>query len=385
MRLLFASEHRTERTPDGRLWADSALRRALERYEATDTQLAILVRVTHAASSSPGTTCLNPDIVVHELPPYCGARGYLLSTLRVRRRARAAVESSDRVVVRVPGPIGFRVARETHAQGRPFSAEIVGDPWDVFAPQAGSRPLRRIIRLVARAQLRWLAAHGSVVCYVTAQHLQRRYPAGVNAKQFAISNVALVPGDFRCKPRIHPPQDPLRIATVASLNQPYKRVDLLLRLARLLGERSIPTRLVVIGDGALRPSLERLSFEIGVDCQFVGQISRRDVLRSFDVSDIYVSTSLVEGLPRATIEAMARGLPAFAFDAGGTAELRPGTSISPPADVHHMASSIGPLVHDPNRYRAHSEQSLLTAACYNLERLQPTTDALVAAVIGDGT
>ncbi|GAB3976194.1 glycosyltransferase family 4 protein [Plantactinospora veratri] len=81
-----------------------------------------------------------------------------------------------------------------------------------------------------------------------------------------------------------------------------------------------------LGDGRYRPRLERLATDLGVRRQvhFTGTISAAtEVRRQLDAADLFVMPSRTEGLPKALIEAMARGLPAVATSVGGIPELLP--------------------------------------------------------------
>ena len=66
--------------------------------------------------------------------------------------------------------------------------------------------------------------------------------------------------------------------------------------------------LIVVGDGPLRPEVERATGPIRV----LGE--RRDVSRLLSASDLFISTGRREGLSLALLEAMAHGLPAVVSD-----------------------------------------------------------------------
>ena len=93
----------------------------------------------------------------------------------------------------------------------------------------------------------------------------------------------------RSLPPILPPC-PRRIIHVGRL-VPEKRVDLLLRVARLLSERFTDLELLVVGDGPERSNLERLAQEIGLGdrARFVGAVHDPETLgRYFRASRVYV-------------------------------------------------------------------------------------------------
>jgi len=74
---------------------------------------------------------------------------------------------------------------------------------------------------------------------------------------------------------------------------------------------------------------------------------REDVPKLMFASDIFVLTSLWEGLPGVVLEAMAVGLPVVATDVGGTPELvEDGTNgfLIPPGNPMKMADAIEKLI-----------------------------------------
>jgi glycosyltransferase involved in cell wall biosynthesis len=92
--------------------------------------------------------------------------------------------------------------------------------------------------------------------------------------------------------------------------------------------------LLLVGDGSLRPSLEKLAVDLGVDSsvRFVG--SSRDVPSWLAKAQIFVfSTTAQEGLGSVLLEALAAGLPVVASDVPACREVlengRWGTLVKP--------------------------------------------------------
>lgn len=81
------------------------------------------------------------------------------------------------------------------------------------------------------------------------------------------------------------------------------------------------SRLLLIGDGALRRELESQSKELGIEdrVKFLGQ--RADVHKLLHIMDIFVLPSLSEGMSNVILEAMASRLPVVATNVGNNSEL----------------------------------------------------------------
>jgi glycosyltransferase involved in cell wall biosynthesis len=138
-----------------------------------------------------------------------------------------------------------------------------------------------------------------------------------------------------------------------------KRVDLLVRAVARARESGAPTRLAVVGDGALRPDLERLAAELGVSQHVCFAGYRAEMVEITAAADIAVLSSDNEGTPVSLIEAAAAGKPAVATLVGGvrdvvTSETGP---IVPTGDPERLAESIVGLAGDPTLRAAMGEQA----------------------------
>ena len=104
-----------------------------------------------------------------------------------------------------------------------------------------------------------------------------------------------------------------------------KNVPLLLRAMHLLFRKhdasDMPLRLLLVGDGPLRSSLEQQVVSLGLNCcvEFLGESSDTPALMR--ASDFVVSPSFREGLSNVILEAMMMGRPVIASAVGGSVEL----------------------------------------------------------------
>jgi glycosyltransferase involved in cell wall biosynthesis len=158
---------------------------------------------------------------------------------------------------------------------------------------------------------------------------------------------------------VHP--DVLRLVTVGSLEQLYKGVDVLIRAVALCRSTLPRIQLVVVGDGRYRDDLRRLAAFLGAaDCvTFVGMLPQGAAIRrELDRADLFVLPSRTEGLPRAMIEAMARGLPCIGTSVGGIPELLPEEDMVPPGDAAVLATKILEVAGDAYRRSSMSRRNL---------------------------
>jgi glycosyltransferase involved in cell wall biosynthesis len=100
-----------------------------------------------------------------------------------------------------------------------------------------------------------------------------------------------------------------------------KRLDILVETVAILAREGVPVRLELIGDGPLRPELERQVNELGLQGSVCLHGSVLDPESVYHALDVVVQSSVREGLPNALLEAAAAGCAIVATAAGGSAEI----------------------------------------------------------------
>jgi glycosyltransferase involved in cell wall biosynthesis len=110
------------------------------------------------------------------------------------------------------------------------------------------------------------------------------------------------------------------VGTVLRL-EPIKGPETFIAAAGRIASRLPKTRFVIVGDGSLRPSLERRVAELGLAdrLQFLGE--RSDIAELLSTMSVFVLPSLVEGMSMALLEAMAAARPIVATRVGGNVNL----------------------------------------------------------------
>ena len=125
----------------------------------------------------------------------------------------------------------------------------------------------------------------------------------------------------------------------------------LLRAFALVVKDYPQSRLLIAGQGDLRPLLENLQRELGLEgsIEFLGV--RKDVPDLMNVADGFVISSAWEGLPMVLLEAAATALPLVATDVGGVSEividgkngfLRPSQDAAALAEAMMQVMSLSP-------------------------------------------
>lgn len=162
----------------------------------------------------------------------------------------------------------------------------------------------------------------------------------------------IVLDDYRCEETPHRRRETmLRAIHVARLN-PVKDQQNLLRAVRKVVDEVPEFTLEIAGDGQERARLEELSASLNLQkhVRFLGM--RDDVADLLNAADMFVLSSLSEGISLTLLEAMAAGLPVVATDVGGNREVvvdgETGLLV-PKQDSDRLAHAILSLVRDPGR------------------------------------
>jgi len=138
------------------------------------------------------------------------------------------------------------------------------------------------------------------------------------------------------------------ILSVGRLSKEKAHADLILAFQQLCGTRA-DYKLVIVGEGPERASLEATAADLGIDTRvvFTGQIS--DVRPFYATADVFVLPSHSEGSPNVLLEAMGAEVPVVATAVGGVPEIvedETSALLIPPGDPRAMANAIDRLVKD---------------------------------------
>lgn len=363
-----------DRAPDGRVFPRNpalTYERFFQRYLEVFEEVLVAARV---GSLQGEPVCPHPSsgpgVSFVDMPVYSGIADLVFAWPEIRRQLSEAIKESDSYFLRVPDFLGTLAWMELKRSGLPYAVEVVGDPADSL--QAGSikHPLRPFIRWLAIRHLRAQCAGASAAAYVTEHTLQRRYPPGSQAFITHYSSIDLPREWFTQEPR-HFWRPAERLVFVGSLEVMYKAPDVLLKALKILSDRGIRLNLDIVGDGRCRPQLEATVQGLGLDGQVVfrGKVPYNEILGHLDAADLFVLPSRTEGLPKAMIEAMARGLPCIGSTAGGIPELLPPEDLVPPGDALNLANKIMEVVGDPERLSRMSARNLAEAKKYRVDVL----------------
>jgi glycosyltransferase involved in cell wall biosynthesis len=150
-----------------------------------------------------------------------------------------------------------------------------------------------------------------------------------------------------------PPGVPV-VGNVAALTG-HKDHATLVEAIALLRARIPEARLLVAGEGELRPALEARVRDRGLGDRVVFAGFRRDLDRLLPAFSVFCLSSRLEGLGTSLLDAMAFGLPVVATAAGGIPEaVEDGVTgrVTPPGDPAALAEALADVLGDEARRQA---------------------------------
>ncbi len=317
-----------------------------------------------------------PGVKFFPMPEYIGPVQYLLKRGQIQTRAREVYSPNSAVII-TPSTAGTALLKILSKSSHPYGLEVGADPYDVLAPGAIKSPLRPLLRQVLPRQLRKDCRRASAALYVTKAALQKRYPCPNYS--VGVSDVELPSRYVLEAPRIYNDrQTQFGLVMIGSLEQLYKAPHIAITAIALCAQQGIDLSLKIIGDGKHRPELEQQAADLGIRerIQFLGKLPAGDrIFAELDQADVFLMPSFQEGLPRAMVEAMARGKPCIATAVGGIPELLPPEDLVAAGDAAALANKIQAVLTHPDRMSQMSAQNLKTAMGYVEEVLRQQRNA----------
>ena len=131
-----------------------------------------------------------------------------------------------------------------------------------------------------------------------------------------------------------------------------KRIDLLLLAFSTVLSRFPQARLLIAGEGNLIYEMQEFAIKLGISEAVIWLGFCREIPRFLAALDIYIQSSINEGLSLSILEAMAAGKPVIATDVGGGNELiedgETGLLIQP-GSPSAIANAIIDLIERPDK------------------------------------
>ena len=384
MKLLFVYDHRFYRDASGAAFTSGSLPahvwdRYLEHFDSVEVIArdgGPLPAGSHFAPSNA------PWVTFNLIPNMTSYRQQLLRPKGLKERIRSSIQSASAVLIRLPSELGFIAAAECRRLGKPYAVEVVGCAWDALVHHGSLAG--RIYAPFFFLRTRNAVRHAPLALYVTSRWLQGRYPtAGDSYPVSDVEIAALDEAEIRARQlRLDaiaagkPPQ----LGTVASLRIRSKGIQTALAALEVLRNEGFELPYRVLGGGDRAPWIALAESHGVADLvSFDGVRPAGHGVRTWlDSIDIHLQPSFHEGLPRATVEAMSRGIACIGSTCGGIPELLPQDRLHSPGDVAGLAGRIRDIATNPDKLAEAGKRDLETASAFQPERLAATRSEFLA-------
>lgn len=364
-------DHRFLRDPHGRIYSEGKITNAvIARYRELADDVVIVSRLRDVPSAE---YLVELDTTGVFMAPVKGLSigrilgFHLLSNIQLIWHEFTAART---VVVRVPSFLSLFALPMLLLQRKIYFVEVVGLPKEAVSGK-GSGFVYKLIGNIMLHITRLIVRKASGAIYVTQSALQSEFPnRGLTA---AASNVELPMAPLIHGTRTYEaPNMPMKIGLIGSYSTNYKGIDIAIRAIAALHLQGVACALHILGSGDDAPYRKLAE---NLDCAQMVHFDgiRRggiEVAEWLDNMDIYIQPSRQEGLPRALVEAMARGLPAIGSDLAGIPELLPTRWLIPTDDVNALADRVRILLASQEERQTAGEANLLRARDYDREVLR---------------
>jgi L-malate glycosyltransferase len=149
-----------------------------------------------------------------------------------------------------------------------------------------------------------------------------------------------------------PPPVLFHVSNFRPIKRPLDLIEVLVRV-----RRSVPARLVLIGDGPERAAVETRARALGLGDAVRSLGRRRDFAAMLAQADGFLLTSENESFGVAALEALACGVPVFGYKVGGVPEVvaEGSGTLVPVGDVDALARAVIAGISDRRAHQAMAE------------------------------
>ena len=212
---------------------------------------------------------------------------------------------------------------------------------------------------------------------VVSDAVRKSYPAILHKKMIVIPNPVKMPEDIKQKKN-------KTILNVGRLD-PQKDQETLIRAFAQLATNNPEWSLNIIGEGELRPNLEKLTEELNLQNRIALPGLKKDIGSEYAAASIFAMTSRYEAFGLATAEAMSYGLPAIGFaDCPGTNEIIKdglnGLLIKSDNRVENLAQALRTLIENDDLRQKLGKGGKKSLAPYQLEKIATLWEKLINEV-----
>ena len=139
-------------------------------------------------------------------------------------------------------------------------------------------------------------------------------------------------------------------------------------------KKQIPTKLILVGDGPEKQSIERLSKQLNLHHDVIPLGKVADPKEILGLADLFILPSETESFGLSALEAMAMKVPVISTNSGGLPEVNlEGKTgfLSNVGDIQDMSKNSLKLLKDPDLLEQFRQNAFSQAMKFDIEKVLP--------------
>lgn len=307
----------------------------------------------------------------HLTDKYTSVPNLIKNKKKIEKELVNLIDQADVVLTRLPSVLGFIAGKIAIKKNKPLWVEQVGNGKEALSSYGSM--LGKVAAPFFEYENKKIIKKADFASYVTESKLQKDYPPKKDVITVSLSNVII--NTILEEKDINDNRffgDIFKIGLIGGFDAKYKGQDILLNALSLLEEdirKNIKICFVGKGDYTwIIEQAENLNLKNNID--YIGPLEAGNQINEFlKTLSLYVQPSLTEGMPRATIEAMAMGCPVIGSDVGGIPDIVSERFVHGKGNVKQLAEHIKSLYTDRENLKDEALLSLKKAVPYLKQNL----------------
>lgn len=371
MKLLFVHDHPFYKDVDNNIYTGGSFPKELwNNYLINFKIIDVFARNSKSLNSKNSLSSLN-NVYFHLTENYTSVIDIIKKKKHIQQELDTLIDKADVVLVRLPSVLGFMAGEQALKMNKKVWVEQVGNAKEALGSHGSL--LGKIAAPFFEYENKKLVSKADFVSYVTENKLQLDYPAKKKAVAVSLSNVlinSILQESELNKDRYFGAD--FKIGLIGGFDAKYKGQDILLKAIALLGvEKKKNIKLHFVGKGNYGWLLELAEqLQLKDNIEFIGPLESGTQINEFlKTMSLYVQPSLTEGMPRATIEAMAMGCPVIGSNVGGIPDVVSERFVHKRGNAQELSNHIKQLYLNREILVQESVSSLKKAIPYLKENL----------------
>jgi len=342
MKLLFVHDHPFYKDSNKIIYTGGSFPKQIwSNYLSNFNTICVYSRKSKSISSKNGISS-RANVTFYLTHHYSTPIGIIKNKKRIEEELEVLIKDVDVVLTRLPSALGIIAGFLALKLNKRLWVEQVGNAHEALNNHGTLKG--KVIGPIIHFFNKKLIEKADFVSYVTESKLQIDYPTNNEAITVSLSNVIIneiINEKDLDKERFYGKM--FKIGLIGGFDVRYKGQDILLRAISLLPtdiKKNIKMNFVGKGNYSWIYAVAQ-NLGLKENIEFLGSLEAGHEINAFlNTLSLYVQPSLTEGMPRATIEAMAMGCPVIGSNVGGIPDIVTKRFLHKKGNVQQLSEHI---------------------------------------------